>query len=110
MSSRPSHRLATSALVLAVLLALAAPPAQAGTRSSLLDNLGAKVQTWLTAWWPGAGIQTDGTTDPHGRLNVKSHARPAAGRSGGMFNANRRRHPIIRPECGVNPDPNGCPG
>lgn len=111
MSSRPFHRFATCALALAVLLALAAPPAQAGTRSSLLGNLGATVQTWLTAWWPGAGLQGTGTTDPNGRANVRNYALIPAGHVSGSHGRHSERsfHPIIRPQCGTNTDPNGCP-
>jgi hypothetical protein len=106
MSSLPSHRLAISALALAMLLALAAPPAQA---SSLLDHLGAKVQTWLAAWLPGAGTQGEGTTDPNGR--AVSHARLPAGHVIGSpdRHAGRSFHPGIKPACGTNNDPNGCP-
>jgi hypothetical protein len=111
MSSRPSHRLAICALVLAVLLALAAPPAQAGTRSSLLGNLGAGVQTWLTAWWPGAGLQDPGTTDANGRANVKGSSQLPAGPLAGSPASHRERsgHRLIKPVCTPIGDPNGCP-
>jgi hypothetical protein len=109
MSSRLSHRFAVSALLLAVLLLLAAPPAQAGSRSSLLDNLGAKVQSWLAAWLPGAGIQGESATAPSGRTNVGSHAQAAARGLGGSLRSHRERsfRPIIRPGCSVVTDPNG---
>ena len=109
MSSRLSHRFAISALLLAVLLVLAAPPAQAGTGSSFLDSVGAKVQSWLAAWLPAAGIQSESATSGSGRANVGSHAKLAAGRLGGSPGGYRGHHPVIRPQCGPINDPNGCP-
>lgn len=107
MSSRLSHRLAVSTLVLAVLLALAAPPAQAATSASVLDNLGAKVQTWLAAWLPGASPHNEGLAEPNGGTKVGSHGQlPSRQVSGGGAH-----HPVIRPQCSGYPggDPNGCP-
>jgi len=106
MSSRPSHRPAISALVLAVLLALAAPPAQAAQGSSALDSLGSRVQTWLASWLPGVRIDSAGLTEPNGRAPLASHARQA-----GSPNHHQGRviHPVIRPLCdiGIGVDPNG---
>jgi hypothetical protein len=112
MSSRLSHRFAVSALLLAVLLLLAAPPAQAGSRSSLLDNLGAKVQSWLAAWLPGAGIQGEGATARVGQSQGAhipgSLTTPGVGRHGD--DAGRSvHHSRIRVECAGQSDPNGCP-
>jgi hypothetical protein len=100
MSSRLSHRLAVSALLLAVALALGAPPAQASTNFSALESLGAKVQTWLTGWLPrSAGTDAGGLTDPNGRGHLRL---PVKGSPGG---------PIIKPACdnAGSTDPNGCP-
>ncbi len=106
MSSRLSHRPAISALVLAVLLALAAPPAQAAQGSSLLDHLGSKVQTWLASWLPGVRIDSAGVGNPNGGAALGDHGRQAGSagrREGTAF------HPVIRPQCdgGVIADPNG---
>ena|ERR1700688_173101 len=107
MSSRPSHRPAISALVLAVLLlALAAPPAQAGQGSTFLDNLGSKVQTWLASCLPGVRIGSVGLTDPKGGAALGGPARQAGSTK---HHQGRVVHPIIRPECdnSSHPDPNG---
>ena len=106
MSSRLSHRLTVTTLALALLLALAAPPAQAAQSASALDTLTAKVQTWLSALWPWAGASTKsrGLTDPNGRGHVAGVA-TSAGHHG------RQLVGPIRPACdnsGVT-DPNGCP-
>jgi len=110
MSSRRFHSVG-SALVLAVLLALAAPPAQAAERSTLLDHLGAKVQTWLVGWLPGIRIDGQDTTDSNGRVAIADHARQAAGGASGRITTEKGRtfHPIIRPQCNPAVDPNGCP-
>jgi hypothetical protein len=106
MSSRPSHRPAISALVLAILLALAAPPAQAAQGSPFLDNLGSKVQTWLASWLPGIRIDGAGMTEASGRASLAGH-----GRQAGSSNHHQGRviHPVIRPQCdiGIGVDPNG---
>lgn len=106
MSSRLSHRPAISALVLAVFLALAAPPAQAAQGSSLLDHLGSKVQTWLASWLPGVRVDRAGLTEPNGRAALGDH-----GRQAGNHHEGRAFHPVIRPQCDTSPgaDPNGCP-
>ena len=108
MSSRLSHRPAISALVLAVLLFLAAPPAQAAQGSSLLDHLGSKVQTWLASWLPGVRIDGAGVTEPHGRAAAPGHGQQA-GSAG--HHEGRAFHPVIRPQCdnSSGSDPNGCP-
>lgn len=112
MSSR-RFRSVGSALVLAVLLALAASPAQAAERSTLLDNLGAKVQIWLAGWLPGIRIDSVGATAPSGRAALGGHGRPALGGAGRSLTQHQGRtfHPVIRPECDTSPgpDPNGCP-
>ena len=106
MSSRLSHRPAISALALAVLLALAAPPAQAAQGSSLLDHLGSKVQTWLASWLPGVRIDGAGVAEPHGGA-AAAHRAPQAG--SGNHHQGKAFHPVIRPQCDNNsiPDPNG---
>lgn len=111
MSSRQSHRLAVSTLVLAILLGLAAPAAQAGQRPSLLDALGAKVQTWLAAWLPGGSIDNAGLTDPNGRAKRGGqlpNARVAPGPGLGGRNAGRAPGGgKIRVECSGQPNPDG---
>jgi hypothetical protein len=106
MSSRLSHRPVVSALVLAVLLALAAPPAQAAQGSSLLDHLGSKVQTWLASWLPGVRIDGAGLTEPKGEAAPMGRARQAGS---GNHHQGRAFHPVIRPLCpsGSVSDPNG---
>lgn len=106
MSSRLSHRTAISALVLAVLLALAAPPAQAAQGSSLLDHLGSKVQTWLASWLPGFRIDSAGVGNPNGGAALGDHGRQAGS---GNHHQGRAFHPVIRPQCdaGAQVDPNG---
>src|ERR1700688_2717651 len=107
MSSRPSHRPAISALVLAVLLlALAAPPAQAGQGSTFLDNLGSKVQTWLASCLPGVRIDGSGVIDPNGGAALGGQARNAGS---AKHHQGRAFHPGIRPQCpeGSVSDPNG---
>jgi hypothetical protein len=108
MSSRLSHRPVVSALVLAVLLALAAPPAQAAQGSSLLDHLGSKVQSWLASWLPGVRIDSAGLTEPNGGAAPVGRARQAGS---GNHREGRAFHPVIRPQCdgSSNSDPNGCP-
>ena len=108
MSSRLSHRFAISALLLAVLLVLAAPPAQAGTGSSLLDSLGAKVQSWLAAWLPAAGIQGESATARVGAHVPGSLTTPGVGRHGDGAGRSVHRG-RIRVECIGPNDPNGCP-
>ena len=106
MSSRLFHRLTVSALAVAVLLALAVAPAQAATaRSTVLDNLGAKVQSWLAAWLPGAGLHLEGTTDTNGGGQARADAKLRSGRPSGEKSVHR----FIRPECNPVTDPNGCP-
>ena len=106
MSSRLSHRPVVSALVLAVLLALAAPPAQAAQGSSLLDHLGSKVQSWLASWLPGVRVESAGVTEPKGGAAPGGHGRQA-GSAG--HHEGRAFHPVIRPQCdgSSNSDPNG---
>src|ERR1700726_4993419 len=108
MSSRLSHRPAISALVLAVLLALAAPPAQAAQGSSLLDHLGSKVQTWLASWLPGVRVDGGGVSEPNGGGALAGRAQQAGS---GNHHQGRAFHPVIRPQCEGSPgaDPNGCP-
>jgi len=107
MPSRLSHRLVVSALFLAVLLALAPPPAQAGTSSGVLDNLGAKVQSWLAAWLPASGLKDEGVKAPSGRTSAGSHAQAPATELG-RKRSGRSMHPIIKPACSITTDPNGC--
>jgi hypothetical protein len=106
MSSRLSHRPAISALVLAVFLALAAPPAQAVQGSSLLDHLGSKVQTWLASWLPGVRMDGAGVSEARGGAAAGGRAREAGS---GTHHQGRAFHPVIRPQCdnGSNTDPNG---
>jgi hypothetical protein len=108
MSSRLSHRPAISALVLAVLLALAAPPAQAAQGSSLLDHLGSKVQTWLASWLPGVRIDGVGLTSHDAGAASGGRGRQAGSRN---HREGRAFHPVIRPQCdnASGSDPNGCP-
>ena len=115
MSSRQSHRFAISTLVLAILLGLAAPAAQAGQRPSLLDALGAKVQTWLAAWLPGGSIDNARLTDPNGLANRGGQlpkAGVAPGKGIGGKNAGRPIGGGIRVECAgaTNPDGGCTPG
>jgi hypothetical protein len=114
MSSRRSHRLVVTALALAVLLALAAPPAQASQRSSLLDTLGAKVQTWLSAWLPGwAGSDGRGMIAPKGSVNRGGDVPKAGATPGGADGRKAGRAPRggrIRVECSGQSNPDGCPG
>jgi hypothetical protein len=106
---RPYNRLAVGALLFAVLLALAAPPAQAAQGSSFLDHLGSKVQSWLASWLPG-GVRVDGAglVDHEGGAAQEGRAQEA-GR--GNHRQGRAFHPVIRPQCDISPggDPNGCP-
>ena len=108
MSSRLSHRPVVSALVLAVLLALAAPPAQAAQGSSLVDQLGSKVQSWLASWLPGVRVESAGVTEPKGGAALGGRAWQAGS---GNHHQGRAFHPVIRPQCDGSPgaDPNGCP-
>jgi hypothetical protein len=108
MSSHPFPRPVACALVLAALLCLTAPPAQAAERSTLLDHLGAKVQTWLAGWLPGIRIDAVGTRVPEGV--DRSQAAPAPGRSGGSLSSHQI-HRGVKPLCdtGGTADPNGCP-
>jgi hypothetical protein len=95
-------------LVLAALLALAAPPAQAAQGSSLLDHLGSKVQTWLASWLPGVRFDGAGVTASKGEAAPVGRARLAGS---GNHHQGRAFHPVIRPQCDGGPitDPNGCP-
>ena len=106
MSSRLSNRTAISALVLAVLFALAAPPAQAAQGSSLLDHLGSEVQSWLASWLPGVRVDGAGLSEQE-----RGAAPGGAARQGGSGNNQARRayHRVIRPQCdaGAQTDPNG---
>jgi len=105
---RPYNRLAVGALLFAVLLALAAPPAQAAQGSSFLDHLGSKVQSWLASWLPGVRVDGAGLVDHKGGAAQGGRAQEA-GR--GNPRQGRAFHPVIRTQCdniGV-PDPNGCP-
>jgi hypothetical protein len=106
MSSRLSHRPVVSALVLAVLLALAAPPAQAAQGSSLLDHLGSKVQSWLASWLPGVRVESAGVTEPKGGVAPVGRARQGGS---GNHRQGRAFHRVIRPLCdnGGQVDPNG---
>ena len=109
MSSGRFHSVG-SALVLAVLVALAATPAQAAERSTLLDNLGAKVQIWVAGWLPGIRIDSVGTANPNGGASWGSNA--ADTRSGGGLRIRHGQfHRGIKPLCdtGGVVDPNGCP-
>jgi len=107
MPSSLSHRLVVSALFLAVLLALAPPPAQASTSSGVLDSLGAKVQSWLAAWLPATGLKGSSATATSGRTSVVTQAQvPATG--SGRKRSGRSIHPIIKPGCSITTDPNGC--
>lgn len=108
MSSRLSHRTAVSALVLAVLLALAAPPAQAAQGSSLLGSLGSKVQSWLASWLPGLRMDGAGVSEHERGTSPGGEARQGGGSN---HREGRAYHPVILPACDVNPssDPNGCP-
>lgn len=110
MSSHLFPRPVASALVLAVALTLASPPAQAAGRSSLVDYLGAKVQTWLAGWLPGLRIDSVGTMEP-GRAALGAHGRQAPGQESERVDSRTGRavHRGIKPQCGSNPDPNGCP-
>ena len=107
LSHRPVHRPAICALLLAVLLVLAAPPAQAAQGSSFLDHLGSKVQSWLASWLPG-GVRVDGAglVDHKGGAAQGGRAQEA-GR--GIHRQGRAFHPVIRPQCdqGAIVDPNG---
>jgi len=108
MPSRLSHRLVVSALFLAVLLALAPPPAQAGTSSGVLDNLGAKVQSWLAAWLPASGLKDEGVKAPSGRTSAGTQAQQTLGRPGAQPRGHHGGVGPIKPLCnGIN-DPNGC--
>jgi len=108
LSHRPVHRPAICALLLAVLLILAAPPAQAAQGSSFLDHLGSKVQSWLATWLPGVRVDGAGLTEDKGGAGSGGRAQEA-GR--GNHRQGRAFHPVIRPECDNNSgvDPNGCP-
>jgi hypothetical protein len=107
MSSR-RFRPVGSALVLAVLLALAAPPAQASGGSTLLDNLGAKVQIWLAGWLPGGRIEAIGAINPSRGAAFGGRVRQQ-GIEGRGSHQSRSIRPVIRPECNSVSDPNGCP-
>jgi hypothetical protein len=111
MSSDRIHRPAVTVLALAILLALAAPPAQAA--GSFLDTLGAKVQTWVAAWWPlpAAGAHGIVTANPEGgaRSNASAvHGGGTGGHGGGSL-PGKVRAPGVRPLCTPGVDPNGCP-
>jgi len=107
LSHRPVHRPAICALLLAVLLVLAAPPAQAAQGSGFLDHLGSKVQSWLASWLPGVRVDGAGLVDNKGGAAQGGRAQEA----GRNLRQGRAFHPVIRPACDVNPssDPNGCP-
>jgi hypothetical protein len=110
---RTSRRIVVSAVVLALTVALATPPAQARESATYLDTLTAKVGAWVTALWPWSAVRTEGSggADPNGRS--KRLNREAAGLARASFNANRGRvvsRPVQTLDC-VNgtSDPNGCP-
>jgi hypothetical protein len=112
MSFRQSHRLVVTALALASLLALAAPPAHAA--GNLLDSLGAKVQGWAAAWWPWPAAASHGivAANPDGGARA-NFGTVHGGRPGGNAGrqAGRALPPGVRPACdnaGIG-DPNGCP-
>jgi hypothetical protein len=111
MSSDRFNRPALTALVLAMLLALAAPPAQAA--GSFLDTLGAKVQGWATAWWPWPAAASHGIVpaDPNGGARSNGGAVHGGGRALGHGGGQPGRvlPPVAKPLCNTNPDPNGCP-
>jgi hypothetical protein len=105
MSSRRfPRRPAATALALAVLLTLAALPAQAAQGPTLLDHLGAKVQTWLASWLPGVRVEGVGRIERNSGATFGDQGRQA-GHHG------RAVHPVIKPQCDSSPssDPNGCP-
>jgi|SRR5579862_7370785 len=108
MSSRLSNRTAISALVLAVLFALAAPPAHAAQGPSLLDHLGSKVQSWLASWLPGVRVDGEGVGEQD------NSARPRAAYAPGQSGLRPRHgqfHRGIKALCdtGSTGEPNGCP-
>ena len=112
MSSRLSHRLAVTTLALALLLALAAPPAQAAQSAGALDTLTAKVHTWLSALWPWGGASADSAllTDPNGRAHAGALAvHSPAGPHGSLKAHHGVRGRNLRPGCdnGLVVDPNG---
>ncbi|HVR11795.1 MAG TPA: hypothetical protein VMW75_27380 [Thermoanaerobaculia bacterium] len=85
---RPSRRLALTALSLALVLILAAPPAQAGQSPSLgwLDTLAQQLAQWTASWW----------------------ARPTPGRSAGQAQHPAKSPPSkLRIDCGGLIDPDG---
>jgi hypothetical protein len=102
---RPFHRPAICALLLAVLMVLAAPPAQAAQGSSFLDHLGSKVQTWLASWLPGVRVDGAGLVDHKGASAQGGRAQEA----GRNHHQGRAFHRVIRPQCdqGAIVDPNG---
>lgn len=112
MSSRQSHRLVVTALALATVVSLAAPPAHAA--GSLLDSLGARVQGWAAGWWPWPAAASHGivTANPDGgaRSSVGSVRGGRAGGDAGR-QPGRALPPVVRVRCdnASNPDPNGCP-
>jgi hypothetical protein len=112
MSSRTSRRPVVAVVALAMLLALATPPAHAA--GSLLDSLGARVQGWAAAWWPWPAAASHGivTANPDGgaRSNLGTvHGGRPGGNAGRQ--AGRALPPGGRVTCdnaGIG-DPNGCP-
>lgn len=111
MSSRPSHRLTVSALLLAVLLALGAPPVQATSPTAgALEALGAKVQTWLAGWLPGSAVESRGMIDPNGHVYQAVPSPKSLATGGSGHTAGRApRGGGIKVQCVGTPDPNGCP-
>jgi hypothetical protein len=110
MSSRTFSRSMVTALLVCALLALAAPPAQAGQVAGLLGGLSAKLQSWAAAWWPAAGTDSrGGAIDPNGKS--RSEAAPANRGTRGADSAKRHHGRLIvgpiRPGCTNGTDPNG---
>lgn len=112
MFSRTFSRSTVTALALCALLVLAAPPAQAGQAAGLLGGLSAKLQTWVTAWWPGvAGTDSrGGLIDPNGRSQRRVAAPVPGGKASGGANRHHGRVFLgpIRPGCSGPIDPNGA--
>jgi hypothetical protein len=110
MSSNRFHHPAVTVLVLAILLALAAPPAHAA--GNLLDHLGARVQSWAAAWWPWPATASHGivAANPEGGARSNVSAVHGSGTRGhGEGQPGRLLLPGARPLCAPGVDPNGCP-
>jgi hypothetical protein len=109
MSFVRSNRPVVTLVVVAVLLALTAPPAHAA--GSILDTLGARMQSWAANLWPWPAAADHGivAANPDGgaRSNLGAVHGSRPGHGGGQ--PGRAVLPPVTPLGCIVGDPNGCP-